>query len=124
MRKSILLFASSLFAIAFIMGGCSCAETEDMIVASQTRQCHGVGVQQCMLVKSIVSQPWEFFYGNIEGFDYEPGYEYVLKVKKEKVENPPQDASSIKYTLVKMVSKEKRTSDNLPPDVGSVEQDI
>ena len=27
----------------------------------------------------------------IKGFDYEPGYEYVIKVVKEELRNPPQD---------------------------------
>lgn len=42
-----------------------------------------------------------------------PGYEYVLDVK-ETLEMPtPADASSIKYTLVKEVSKTEKVSDNM-----------
>ena len=44
----------------------------------------------------------------IEGFKYEKGYTWLLKVKKEKIENPPADASNIKYTLVKVISKTKK----------------
>nr|WP_317207113.1 DUF4377 domain-containing protein [Chryseobacterium arthrosphaerae] len=61
-----------------------------------------------MQVKEKASDSWENFYSNIEGFTYEPGYEYVLKVKTEKIANPPADASSIKYTLVEQVSKTKK----------------
>ncbi|GAE83622.1 lipoprotein [Bacteroides reticulotermitis JCM 10512] len=70
-----------------------------------------------MLVKKGNATEWEYFYSNIEGFQYEPGYEFVLKVKEEKLENVPADASSIKYVLVKQISKEQKESDNLPPAV-------
>ncbi|AVR47509.1 hypothetical protein C7S20_16225 [Christiangramia fulva] len=50
-------------------------------------------------------EDWKYFYDEIEGFDYQPGYIYELQVRKKKVNNPPQDASSIKYILVKVISK-------------------
>lgn len=45
----------------------------------------------------------------VEGFDlnYERGYEYILKVKKVWMHEPPQDASSIKYVFIELLSKEK-----------------
>ena len=45
------------------------------------------------------------FYDQIEGFNYEEGYEYEIVVEVTKVENPPADASSLKYTLIEVVSK-------------------
>lgn len=53
-------------------------------------------------------------YQSVEGFTYEHRYEYVLKVKKEKVANPPADASSIRYILEKVVSKKQKISEDLP----------
>lgn len=50
---------------------------------------------------------WSVFYSNIIGFDYEPGFVYEINVSKSKINNPPQDASSISYTLVEVISKEK-----------------
>lgn len=98
-----------------LLAACSRPGTELLTVASETRTCSGVGKWECMLVRHGDAGQWEYFYGNIAGFDYEPGYEYVLRVKKEEVKNPPQDASSVKYTLVKVLSKEKVDSQNLPP---------
>lgn len=63
---------------------------------------------KCLQVKEKETDLWENFYSNIEGFTYEPRFEYVLKVKTEKIENPPMDGSSIKYTLIKQVSKTKK----------------
>lgn len=50
---------------------------------------------------------WGIFYNRIEGFEFEDGYEYVLKVRKDTVLNPPADASSLKYTLIQEVFKKK-----------------
>ena len=41
----------------------------------------------------------------IEGFTYIEGYEYVLKVSKTTIKNPPADGSSISYKLIQVVSK-------------------
>ncbi|HZK93484.1 MAG TPA: DUF4377 domain-containing protein [Prolixibacteraceae bacterium] len=44
-----------------------------------------------------------------EGFDinYERGYKFTLRVKKVWMHEPPQDASSIKYIFIELLSKEK-----------------
>jgi len=97
----------------FVMTQCksmpdSSADAKTFIVASQTVDCTGVAPMKCLQVKEKESESWQNFYSNIEGFTYEPGYEYILKVKTEKIANPPADASSIKYTLIKQVSKIKK----------------
>ena len=50
----------------------------------------------------------------ITGFDYEPGHEYVVKVKEKIVKNPPVDYQG-EYTVLELISKEKKNSENLPP---------
>ena len=40
-----------------------------------------------------------------DGFTYEPGFLYQLKVRKETEADTPADASSIKWTLVEEISK-------------------
>lgn len=86
----------------------SSADEKTFIVGPQTADCTGVAPMKCLQVKEKASENWTNFYTNIDGFTYEPGYEYVLKVKTEKIANPPADGSSIKYTLVKQVSKTKK----------------
>jgi hypothetical protein len=46
--------------------------------------------------------------GFIEGFTYEEGYEYRLKVQKTHLANPPADGFIFKYKLITVVSKEKK----------------
>ena len=69
----------------------------------------GVYPQLVYLVQQdneIGGENWTYFYDEIEGFDYESGYLYDLKVRKLKIQNPPQDASGFKYILQKVISKE------------------
>jgi hypothetical protein len=40
-------------------------------------------------------------------FNYERGYEYILKVKKIWMQNPPQDVSSVKYVFIELLTKKK-----------------
>ena len=83
----------------------------NMMVNSYTVDCVGETEGTCLLVQEgdmIGTENWEnFFYSDsIEGFNYEPGYIYGLQVKKTEVENPPAGGSSIRYELVKIVTKE------------------
>jgi hypothetical protein len=46
-------------------------------------------------------------FNTIAGFTYEKGNEYELLVKKTKLANPPKDSGSIRYELIRIVSKKK-----------------
>lgn len=118
MKKATLLFSLIIATMVFF----SCTEKVDtvkMTIASETRiAVAGAAPMETMLVKEGDATEWTYFYDNIEGFTYAPGYEYVLEVKKENIEGPiPADASSIKYTLVKEVSKTEKVSEGLPEPV-------
>lgn len=82
-------------------------EAEEVIlyVGPTLVDCVGVAPQKCLLVKEDPAGEYQFFYDSIEGFEYETGYTYQLRVKKEPVANPPADASSIKWTLIEVVEK-------------------
>jgi heat shock protein HslJ len=69
--------------------------------------CTGVAPQKCMLVREDPKDDWTYFYDQIQGFDYEPGFEYELVIREDRIENPPADASSLQWTLVEVVSKER-----------------
>ncbi len=89
-------------------------EEKTLFIASKTINCIGVIPQQCLLVKTKDKEDWEYFYSTISGFNYEEGFEYVIVVLEEKVNNPIEDSSSSKYSLIKIESKIKKTSKNLP----------
>jgi hypothetical protein len=80
--------------------------TETLYINSQLVECEGgAGPQQCMQVRRSHAGPWELFYDQIEGFVFEPGFTYELRVEINAVDNPPADASSLRYTLVEVVDK-------------------
>lgn len=52
-----------------------------------------------------------FFYEDIEGFEYEWGYTYKLRVRVTEIKNPPEDVLPLKYRLIEILSQEKESSD-------------
>ena len=105
-----------LLIIGFTFTACS-SQMEDentisMWVNSQIVDCVGIGPMRCMQVQesdSIVEGQWKNIFTNIEGFEFEKGFVYHLRVKVEKLDprKIPAGTSSIKYTLIKQISKEK-----------------
>lgn len=71
--------------------------------------CQGVGPMSCLQVQDgekIEEGQWQNFFSNIEGFEYEPGNIYRIVVAVEQLPPPiPADASSLRYRLVKVISK-------------------
>jgi len=82
------------------------AVEKTIYVGPELVDCTGAAPQKCMLVKENPEDDYTLFYDQIEGFNYEEGYEYELVIKEEQVEDPPADASSIKWTLVSIESKQ------------------
>ena len=67
----------------------------------------GVGFFLTLMVQedsNIGSDNWTKFYNSIEGFEYQPGFIYDIKVIVEQVEDVPADGSSLKYILHEITS--------------------
>ncbi len=80
-----------------------------LFIAHYKVECVGVAPQECFLIKGSPEGEWENFYDQIQGFDWEAGYEYELLVKVFDVINPPADSSSLRYELVEVISKQQFT---------------
>lgn len=65
----------------------------------------------CFWIKVGDNPVWELLSSPIEDFDYQEGYEYNIEVKVKKISNPPLDASSLQYSLIKILSQTKKESD-------------
>ncbi len=120
MNKRLLFFVLSLFAVLSV--GCNKSDgdstiygkswEEKWIVASKTITATGSsGPEICYWIKVNNNPVWQISHSQIEGFNYECGYEYELIVKAQEILNPPQDASSCKYVLISVVSKKLKESD-------------
>ena len=74
--------------------------------------CKDGSARNCFKVQkgdTLNYENWQYFYSYIDGFDYKPGYIYKLVVREDTIakEKVPADASSIKFTLVKVIEKQK-----------------
>ena len=64
---------------------------------------------ECMQVMTE-DEPGQWLYlyfSEVKGFTYERGHEYVLRVKRTILANPPQDASNRTYELVRILADKK-----------------
>lgn len=123
-----------LLSFLLILTGCSKDDKKDKIItvtiASEKRMGYvGGGTNQVApyyLVKYPQSGTWRFFSLYIEGFDYEQGYEYVaeIRVHEDPIDPNMADQEIISYSLHKIISKEKKDSENLPDnDVPNTPED-
>lgn len=93
-----------LLLMGSLSAGAQDAETRTVFVGPTLVDCTGVAPQMCMRVKDSPEGEYELFYSTIEGFEFQPGYEYELTVEVTPVENPPADAPDETWTLVDVVN--------------------
>lgn len=83
------------------------AKTKFVYIASQKVPCSaGVMRTTCLQVRERKEDPWQLWYGTIQGFNFESGIAYRLRILEEQIANPPADASTIKWTLDMVVEQE------------------
>lgn len=127
MNKPIIFF---LLIAAFLVSGCSEDEPKEVVkeiamsISSETGVMYDVFDNnqehpiECMLVMSEdnpgVWKPFEF--NRIEGFTYERGHEYELRVKRTILANPPMDASDRTYSLISILQDRLVTEPEIPID--------
>lgn len=76
-----------------------------IFIGAEQVDCQGVAPQKCYLVKEDLDAEWQYFYGDIVGFEWQAGVEYELRMRITPVENPPADAPSVMYELIEMVNE-------------------
>ncbi len=80
-------------------------ELKTLWVAHRQVDCVGVTPQKCYLIKETQYEDWRFWYGDIEGFDYEEGYAYEIRVLEHRIDDPAADAPAIELELIEVVLK-------------------
>ena len=97
--------------VTLVMSGCDDStdpvgsrflETRVVTVGPTLAKCYGVGQRSCMVVDGGL------FYNAIEGFEYEAGYNYRLRIGKYDPwdgKEPPQDAGRYAYRLLEQLEK-------------------
>ena len=82
---------------------------------------------ECMLVKEEGGDgQWKsLVFGAIEGFTYEKGHAYELKVRKTILANPPADGSNCRYKLIEIFEDRTVTEPETPEEpIVNSEEDI
>lgn len=93
------------FCLLFLFLSCNKDVNETIYVSGKTITCTGVIQQQCLQIKYSLEEDYINFYDDIEGFQHDKGTDYIIKVKRSEVKNPPVDASNYKYSLVEILEK-------------------
>ncbi|WP_179402650.1 DUF4377 domain-containing protein [Burkholderia guangdongensis] len=81
--------------------------TKIVYVAPRKAHCVGVAPMECLKVRGRTDEPWSLWYTGIDGFDFRPGYRYVLEVDEYAVAQPPADGSSVRWVLKRIVRRER-----------------
>ncbi|MCK4907201.1 MAG: DUF4377 domain-containing protein [Spirochaetes bacterium] len=113
-------FMKVFFLICILFSILQCGEAEIVTLKIDHYLDTAVGNGQLLTyrVQNNVNNTWSSwgkFYLGIQNFNYEWGHVYTLKAKKEQVDEPLQDASSVEYTLEQIISDEKVASNLVFP---------
>jgi hypothetical protein len=110
--RSVFVGGARLVATAALLFLSACSElfgpkdwVVTMDVAPERVPCVGVGPMECLRVREHPDTTWTLFYSGIDGFSFEPGFSYTLRVLVREVPNPPADASSRDYRLLAVLRK-------------------
>ena len=93
-----------------LLGGCSLlgpATDKTLYLDHYMEECASLVLTLCNRVKTQPSDSWTTTLNSIEGFDYQWGFVYELRIRETRIINPPADGSATRVELLKVISKEK-----------------
>jgi hypothetical protein len=81
-----------------------------MQIDSKQGECsYLVGSGNCLLIRENDSERWSFMYEGIEGFTYEPGYDYTVEVWRQTLPiDGIADALPYRFVLIREIDKIKK----------------
>ena len=89
--------------------GCGLIEPDSevltLFVGPEQLECMVFIPTTCLQVRFSPDGNWENFSDPIEGFDFERGFFYELRVRRVSIADPPADASSLRWILLELISK-------------------
>ncbi len=94
------------------------AKVLELDIAHETMRCTETSDEQCLQIRRDPNGPWELCYAEIDGFDYDQGYRYHLRVEQTPAENPRSEAASLR--LVEVLDKQRviPDTDERPDNTG------
>ena len=100
--------------LAVFLSACGDGHDEIITIGPYRKTCHGAhGERDCLMVRENGS--WEFLFDGVEGFDFQPGFIYTLKVRISERRPLLQDVGRYAYHLLEVIEK-KKAPDNFSYD--------
>lgn len=87
------------------VGLIGCGESHTYMIAPHKVPCQGVGAMLCLTAHDLDSGDQLLFYEGISGFSFQWGVTQTLDVRVHQVANPPEDGSSLRYVLERVVER-------------------
>lgn len=76
------------------------ARHRDIEISSKYAKCVKSGRSDCLLIREVGQEKWKASARTIQGFKYEPGYHYLIRVKEKVDEN-----NVPRWKLVKIMNR-------------------
>jgi hypothetical protein len=76
-----------------------------MEIAPAPLPCVAIYTSPCLSVRFDSDKDWYVFHERIEGFTYEAGYRYLLRVEVSEIPNPAADGGPITWRLLAVLAK-------------------
>ena len=92
-------------------------DTIILFVANHKAACPGPMLEECLLVKGEGEQEWRYFSDPINGFFHQDGFEYKIKVRKQKMPNPSPGQPLYYYRLITILEKKETLPDRRLHDI-------
>jgi hypothetical protein len=101
-----------LAAIALSLAACATAPADHgsrsrlLYIAATKAPCtNGVMKTECFQYREEATDAWQLTYVPIEGLDWQPGNEYLLKITEVHAKDAPEDASRVTWHVDKVVEQ-------------------
>lgn len=113
------ILIKALILVSLFVASCTSngdKEVKTLLINSFKVPCTGVAPRSCLQIKDLdKSSNWSNFYSPIEGFTFEPGFLHTIEVVVEALpeDQVPADGSSQKYTLLRIIDKQKDVKLNI-----------
>jgi heat shock protein HslJ len=123
MRYIVLCFTLLLFLVTDAIAQ---EETAGILihVSPVQQDCTGEAEMTCLVIRELPDGELTLFYGTIEGFEYEAGYEYQLLVNPVSDENAPADAPALNYELIEVQAKFPASFENKVWELQSIGETV
>ena len=77
-------------------------------VAAEKGACESSGEANCLMVREAPEADWVSLDGQIEGFEWEPGYQVEMRVLEQYLPGASPDEPAVRWTLLEVLDKQAK----------------